>query len=264
MGQSGKYFSITKKISVAASVQNGGVISDGNLIADWQAIEIPKGASCLKSLTVLARPKGDATPTPNTFAAEFFFSKTNTVSLGTPGGAVTHYPMPDMIGLIKLDGGAYGTNVTNGTAIASTGMQGNEEQAGVPLILQGDPTTGDNVGFDTIYVGIMSSGNWTFGGSSTNASLNAIAEAGTAGAASTQVITMDGSGMDVREHFATGDVVHIGTSVGDPAADSLIGTIASVDSATQLTLESTSATDLVDGDILYNIHPITLVLGFEQ
>jgi len=172
--------------------------------------------------------------------------------------------MPDMIGLIKLDGGAFGTNTTNGTAIATTGNQGNEEQAGVPLVLQGNPTTGDNVGYDTIYVGIMSGGDWTFGGAGSDASLNAIAEAGTAGAASTQVITMDGSGMDVREHFAAGDVVHIGTSVGTPAADSLIGTIASADSATQVTLTSTSATDLVDGDILYNIHPITLVLGFEK
>ena len=70
--------------------------------------------------------------------------------------------------------------------------------------------------------------------------------------------------MDVREHFIAGDILHIGTSVGTPAADSLIGTVASADSATQLTLTSTSATDLVDGDILYNLHPITLVLGFEK
>ena len=75
---------------------------------------------------------------------------------------------------------------------------------------------------------------------------------------------MDGSSMDVRKHFIAGDVVHIGTSTGTPAADSLIGTIASADSATQITLDAVSPTLLVDGDILYNINPIRIILFFEQ
>ena len=70
--------------------------------------------------------------------------------------------------------------------------------------------------------------------------------------------------MDVREHFAAGDIVHIGTSVGTPAADSLIGTIATADSATQVTLNAVSPTALVDGDILYNINPVKIILGFEK
>ena len=75
---------------------------------------------------------------------------------------------------------------------------------------------------------------------------------------------MDGTSMDVREHFAAGDIVHIGTTVGTPAADSLIGTIASADSTTQITLEAVSPTALVDGDILYNINPIKVILSFER
>ena len=126
------------------------------------------------------------------------------------------------------------------------------------LILAPDPTTGINVGYDKLYVGAVASDSFDF------TSINAIAEAGAAEAASTQVITMDGTGMDVREHFMDGDIVHIGTSVGSPAADSLIGTVASADSATQITLDAVSATALVDGDILYNIHPIRLVLSFER
>ena len=70
--------------------------------------------------------------------------------------------------------------------------------------------------------------------------------------------------MDVQEHFIDGDIVHIGTTVGPPAADSLIGTIASADSTTQITLDAVSPTALVDGDILYNIHPIKLILHFEK
>jgi len=250
----GKYFSVTKKISIAASVQHAGVIADGNLLADWQAIEIPKGAVCLKSLTLLARPKGNSTPTVNIFDCEIIFSKTNTFSLGTVGGAVTHFPLPDVQGLVKLDDGQFGTNVTNGTAIASTGMQGNEEQAGVPLILQGDPNSGDNVGFDTIYVGILSGGNWNFGGS--DASLNAVNETGFAAGTQT-VITMDGSSMDVREHFAAGDILHA-------QDNAVLGTLASADSATQLTLTAANTDAIAEDDIIYNLHPITLVLGFEK
>ena len=255
----GKYFSVTKKIEVAASLQHAAKFGAGEIIADWQAVQIPKGACCLRSLTMLVRPKGDATPTINAFPVDILFAKTNTVSLGTVNAIASHNPNPDILGIIEIEAGNYGGITTQSTAIATTNQGGDSESATTPLILQGDPTSGDNVGFDNVYVGILSRhADVDF------ISINAIAEAGSAGAASTQVITMDGTSMDVREHFAAGDVVHIGTTVGTPAADSLIGTITSADSATQITLESTSATDLVDGDILYNLHPITLVLGFEK
>tara|TARA_R110000737_G_scaffold78035_1_gene109302 strand:- start:324 stop:1088 length:765 start_codon:yes stop_codon:yes gene_type:complete len=253
----GKYFSVTKKMPIIASLQHV-AFGAGDVLVDWQPIQIPKGSACLRSLTMLVRPKGDATPTDNNFGCDIVFSTTNTQSLGTVNSQVDHRPFPDAIGLIEITTGHYGINVFNSTAIATTNNNGDNEAAGIPIVLTGDPTTGDNVGYDTIYVGIVANGNFDF------TSLNAIAEAGSAGAASTQVITMDGSGMDVREHFAAGDVVHIGTSVGTPAADSLIGTVASADSATQITLTDTSATDLVDGDTLYNLHPITLILGFEK
>ena len=255
----GKYFSVTKKIEVAASKQHASKFGSGQIIADWQAIQVPKGACCLRSLTMLVRPKGDSTPTRNAFAMDIMFSKTNTVSLGTVNADAYHIPNPDIIGMIEIDSGNYGTTSMNSVAVATTSRNGDAESASTPLVLQGDPASGDNVGFDTIYVGILSRhADVDF------ISINAIAEDTSAGAAASQVITMDGTGMDVREHFAAGDVVHIGTSVGTPAADSLIGTIASADSATQLTLTSTSETDLVDGDILYNLHPITLVLGLEK
>ena len=252
-----KYFSVTKKMPIAASKQHT-AFGSGDVLVDWQPIEIPKGSSCLQSLTMLVRPKGDATPTDNNFAANIVFSTTNTQSLGTVNSAVDHRPFPDVIGLVAITTGHYSINVFNSTVIATTNNNGDGNEASIPIVLTGNPTSGDNVGYDTIYVGIVANGNFDF------TSINAIAEAGAAGAASTQVITMDGSGMDVREHFAAGDVVHIGTSTGTPAADSLIGTVASADSATQITLTDTSATELVDGDTLYNLHPITLVLGFEK
>jgi len=255
----GKYFSVTKKIEVAASKQHASKFAIGDVIADWQPVQIPKGASCLRSLAMLVRPKGSSSPTRNGFPMDIYFSKTNTVSLGTVNAQADHRPSNDFIGLVEIDSGNYGSSALNSTAIATTSINGDTEAASVPLVLQGDPTTGDNVGYDTIYVGVISRyADVDF------ISINAIAEAGAAGDASTQVITMDGSSMDVQEHFAVGDTLAIGTSEGTPAADSELGVIQSVDSATQLTLTAPSTTELVDGDIVYNTHPITLILGFEK
>ena len=246
----GKYFSVTKKISVAASKQPAAAFGAGDIVADWQAIQIPKGSSCLKSLTMLVRPKGDATPTDNDFAANIVFSKTNTQSLGTANSAVNHAPFPDVLGFIKIATGNYVTNVFNSTAIATTGSNGDDEGAGIPLVLTGDPTTGDNVGFDIIYVGIVALGAFDF------RSINAVNETGFS-AGSQTVITMDGTSMDVREHFAAGDILHA-------QDDAVLGTLASADTATQLTLTAANTDAIAEDDIIYNLHPITLVLGFEK
>ena len=247
----GKYFSVTKKISVAASKQHAAAFGAGDIVADWQAIQIPKGSSCLKSLTMLVRPKGDATPTDNDFAANIVFSKTNTQSLGTVNASVDHVPFPDIIGVIKIATGNYATNVFNSTAIATTGNQGDDNEAGIPLVLTGDPISGDNVGFDVVYVGIV-----TLGSIPDFRSINAVNEANFAAGAQT-VITMDGSGMDVREHFAAGDVLHA-------QDDAALGTVASADSATQITLTAANTDAIAEDDIIYNLHPITLVLGLEK
>ena len=81
-------------------------------------------------------------------------------------------------------------------------------------MLTGDPNSGDNVGFDTIYVAIVANGSPDF------TSINAVNEANF-GAGTQTVITMDGTSMDVREHFVAGDVLHA-------QDDAVLGTVASV------------------------------------
>ena len=246
----GKYFSVTKKIEVAASKQQLGAFSSGDVVADWQAIQIPKGSACLRSLTMLVRPKGDATPTDNNIGVDIIFAKSNTFTLGTVHATVTHVPNPDIIGLIEIGTGNYGSNVFQSTAVAGTTSNGDGDEAGVPIILTGYPTSGDNVGFDTIYVGIVTKGAFDF------SSINAVNETSFDAGAQT-VITMDGSGMDVREHFAPGDTLHA-------QDDAVLGTLSSADSATQITLTAANTEAIAEDDIIYNLHPITLVLGFEK
>ena len=251
----GKYLhSIELQPIIPASIQHAGAFATNSVLFDWQAIQVPKGSNALISAVAMIRPKGDTTPAPNHVKFDLVFSKTNTVSLGTQRAQPDHRPSNDFIGHATFEASHYLLAGVSATSVATLGVN----EARHPLILTGDVNTGDNVGYDTIYVGGIAGESTDF------QSINAIAEAGAADAASTQVITMDGSSMDVREHFATGDTVHIGTTVGTPAADSLIGTIASADSATQVTLEAVSPTALVDGDILYNINPIKIILSLER
>ena len=252
------YFTADVKPTITASKQHAGAFTAGNVLFDWTEVQVPKGTSRVIGAALLARPKGNAVATTNNFGAFLVFSKTNTQTLGVISANPTNVPSNDLLGFLEIeDTTSYASSTMKSTNVAMAGRASNNSTQANVLITPSQ--TGDNVGYDKFYVGGLANGAFAFG-----ASLNAIAEAGAADAASTQVITMDGTGMDVREHFAPGDIVHIGTSVGTPAADSLIGTIATADSATQLTLEAVSPTALVDGDVLYNIHPIRIVLFFEQ
>ena len=250
-----RYFSVEVKPTIPASKQNAAAFSAGDVLFDWVEFEIPKGTSRLIGATMITRPKGNATPTGNKFGSFLLFSKTNTLSYGTPNSAPTKYPTNDLLGLLELED-TTSFNIGSGTTVGMAGRASNTSTQ-ANLLLTGSQT-GSSVGYDKLYMAAQANGAFDF------TSINAIAEDTDAEHANSQVITMDGSSMDVREHFIAGDVVHIGTSVGTPAADSLIGTVASADSATQITLEAVSPTALVDGDILYNIHPIRVILHFEK
>jgi hypothetical protein len=246
-----KYFTVEKKLTIAASIQNAEAFASGEVMVDWTALEIPKGASCLRSATVLVRPKGDATPTNNVFAFDLVFSKTNTVSLGTPGAAVTHRPSGDFIGVLEVSADNFASAALQGTAVATLGTD--IEAGSPPLVLQGDPTTGDNVGYDTIYVGMIARGNFTF------ESINTVNETGFGVGAQT-VITMDdasaGTTMDCREHFAAGDVLHA-------QDDAVLGTLSSA-AAQAITLTAANTAAIADNDVIFNINPVKIILGLEK
>ena len=245
----GRFFTVEKKIEVEASKQHAAKFVQGDVIADWQPIQIPKGSCILRSLTFMVRPKGDAAPTPNSFPYDIVFSKTNTVSLGTVNSSIDHRPSNDFIGIVEIDANQWATSAWTSTAIASLGTD--TSASTLPLVLTGDPTSGDNVGFDTVYVGIVSRDNDV-----DFISINAVNETGFAAGAQT-VITMDGTSMDVREHFAAGDILHA-------QDDAVLGTLASADTATQLTLTAANTDAIAEDDIIYNLHPIKLVLGLER
>ena len=74
-------------------------------------------------------------------------------------------------------------------------------------------------------------------------------------AAGTQtVITLDTK--DATLCFAPGDVIHA-------VDDAVLGTIKTVDSATQITLTKANEDAIEDDDVLYNVSPIQLILSCE-
>tara|TARA_R110002072_G_scaffold17_1_gene118 strand:- start:11 stop:766 length:756 start_codon:yes stop_codon:yes gene_type:complete len=248
-----RYFSVEVKPTIPASKQNSAAFAAGDVLFDWVEFEIPKGTSRLIGATMITRPKGNATPTGNKFGSFLVFSKTNTVSYGTVNSAPTKTPSNDYLGFLELEDTTSFT-LGSGTNIGMSGRASNTSSQ-ANLLLTGSQT-GTNVGYDKLYMAAQANGLFDF------RSVIAIAEDTDADDAASQVITTDGS-VDESQILAVGDVLHIGTTVGTPAADSLIGTVAAV-ADNLVTLEAVSPTDLVDGDILYNINPIRVILHFEK
>jgi len=247
-----KYFTVEKLLTIAASKQHAGTMASGDLMVDWTALQIPKGASKLVGATVLIRAKGDATPTANVFGFDLVFAKTNTVSLGTVGGPIAHRPNNDILGAIEFDTNNFASGHFQSTAIGTVG--GDSNNACPPLVLQGDVTTGDNVGFDTIYVGVVSKSP-----SNTFESINTVAETSFNAGAQTVITMDDGSGgttMDCREHFAAGDILHA-------QDDAVLGNVAST-AAQAITLTAANTEAIADNDVIYNVNPIKIILGFEK
>ena len=187
---------------------------------------------------------------------DIVFSKTNTVSLGAVGTGLAHRPSNDLLGIVEVTEDNFGSSHFQSTGVAVVGggsSTSNNTNACPPMVLQGDVTTGDNVGYDTIYVGVVSKGSNTF------ESINTVAEA-SFGAGTQTVITMDdGSGgttMNCAEHFAAGDVLHA-------QDDAVLGTVASV-AAQAITLTAANTEAIADNDVIYNINPIKIILGFEK
>ena len=117
------------------------------------------------------------------------------------------------------------------------------------LVLTGEPDSGTNVGYDKLYVAAISKGdNSTWGPSTMKVS--------TETATTTPVVIV--KALDaLLAGIGPGDVLR-------DQADQLLGTVKSVDSATQITLEDNCANVSAVDQLVYNTCPITLILSFEK
>tara|TARA_R100000664_G_C2738859_1_gene127713 strand:+ start:186 stop:1028 length:843 start_codon:yes stop_codon:yes gene_type:complete len=278
------YFNTIVKPTIKASEQaaNSGVYTTQDVVFDWHAVDIPRGAAKLLGATAIFRQKhGNA---GQEFAFDLIYAKSinNTApsSLGTSNATAdgTGY-YNNVIGKTTFIAKDYMADILdNGVSIASA-SQGGADSDSVDMVLECEPGSGTNVGYDKLYVGMIvndSTGGFDF---STAAEISrAITIADNTGS----FVDADVEGTALNLVFAPGDVIHA-------ADDIIIGEIDTV-AASAVTFKfngeetrsetnytvpanlaafvtqngSGTAGDLADGDELYNVNPIKIILHFEK
>jgi len=258
------YFNVTAKPYILPSEQHDGNIVNTKILADWTEFEIPKGAAKLVGMTVLYRGKNGADVTPTDF--EVFWAKGNPdgsapTTLGVVTGDVVVPAGQPWYNLIQ--GKTY-VDVSNGlndvdlltmNVISVPNVTGGIADAGGvdgftntnSVVLQGEPNSGTNVGYDKLYCALIAKATHNWGAST-------ITVNGTP-AITTNIMTV--ADVDAFLMFAPGDVIY-------DEDDRLMGTVKSIDSATQITFVNNLANAGVNDKVLYNASPITLVLSFEK
>ena len=262
----GKYFNVTVKPTIDVAALAAGNFNNADVLFDWFGFDIPKGAARLVGITTLYRGKNGADYTPTDF--ELFWAKgekypnstgvLTPITLGDDGATVD---TPGWFHLIQgktfidADRGTndgdliYGNIVT--AQIVSGGSADNatvvREASENGLVLQGEPDSGTNVGYDKIYVAALAKGTHNWGAST---------------------MTVDGTMVTTSPVLTVADLsALISVGPGDVLKDEddeAIGTIKTVDSATQITMEDNLSTAPANDKLVYNTTPITLILSFER
>ena len=268
----GKYFTVEVKPDMGADGATTALsttFTDKDLLFDWHAFDVPKGANRLLSITSVIRGVNGADQLPGgtTEDIELIFAKDiKGVAPSTLGvnnaGVILPTVAPwfnHIIGRVVIDTSLQGDegnlvylNIVN-TDLAYNG--GAATYVNCPLVLQGDSTGSYRKdGYDRIYVAGITLGALDF---NTGVLLNETDSSDLA-ALGTATLVVDGT--DVRHVFAVGDEV----VAQDGAA---IGTIKSMThDATDgtIVLESAHTDALTNNDEIFHKAPIKLIMSFEN
>ena len=247
----GKYFTVEVKPTIpnVAAGQHA-AFADNDLLFDWFAFDVPKGTSFIKQIVLEVRPNGLSGAAVNERALDLIFAKTVNgaapTSLGTANSALTAdvNNSNHMIGYVAGNSYAYEGHLDS-TAVAIA----REAKAG--LIIEGEPDSGTNVGFDRIYLAGVAGAAFDF------RSLVQINN----GTLDGDTFTVDGQ--DPRNMFAVGDVI-AATTTADTSVSKSLGTIKSMPDANTIILESTTENAILNDDFIYNTTPVRILLGCEK
>ena len=275
----GKYFTVDVKPSITATLQNS-VFGNGDIVFDWTPFDVPKGANRLLDVSELIRKKNGI------YANEygFFLLYARSIngeapaSLGTvnaTAGGTGYYN--NIIGKSVFLASDYTGNLIDNMHVA--GLNAGGATNDIPtVVLQGEPSSGQTVGYDTIYVAMVAEGAFDF-----TTDVNADDAVDVSGLSVATITTLDGTACNVS--FAPGDILHA-------TDDIILGEVESIDAnnitfktdgskvyhaggrvlftnpdgfaAWQVQNGADGAGDLADDDELFNLHPITLKFSFER
>jgi len=240
--KTGYFNSSLIKPLVIASAQHA-AFNDGEIVFDWTGFEIPRGTAKLLGATIKIRAKGDTGQTVQPAGVDLLFAKgpvpdATPTSLGTAGAEVTNFASTDIVGAVpSAAADSFGIRTLYQSTVSSS-----------ELVLEPNGNSGANVGVDKFYVAGLAAGALDF------TSVLTVNETGFGAAAQTVITTAD---LDPRLNLVPGDVIHA-------EDDAVLGTILTVDSATQITLTAANTAAIADDDVLYNVNPIEIILHFQK
>ena len=237
------YFTVQTRPTIPASKQHAGNISDTHVLFDWTEFEIPNGTSTLFQMSAIIDGKNGAD-----YAAaldfELIFAKSHNhvapTTLGEVGAAVdTPGWKHNVIARHLMDASAYSNDGDLIFMNVQTGMLDRNR-----ICLSPEMTTG---AYNKLYVAGISKGN----------SFNWQSSMTVDGTPATTQKNLDVASVSALLGVAPGDVLH-------DEDDRLMGTVSSVTDATNILMVDNLANAGVNAKKLYNVHPIKLILGFEN
>ncbi len=257
-----KYFTVEVKPTMPGNHQaaNSSVYNQKDVLFDWTSFQIPKGAAKLTAVTAVFRGTNGGVQVARDLDLVFAKSINGTApaTLGNSNSTVSAAPVVanHIIGLTHLDsGGDFGASGFDYFNVAATGS-GAAASLIPELVLQGEATSGDNVGFDTIYIAGIAGAAFDFG--------TTVLVRGAITADNTTTIPTDAGNDDDPNAdliFAVGDVLETGT--GDT-----VGTISSIatfgSSKQDITLTANNVEAIANNEELFNLNPIRIILSFEK
>tara|TARA_X000001382_G_scaffold59397_1_gene40911 strand:- start:251 stop:1033 length:783 start_codon:yes stop_codon:yes gene_type:complete len=257
-----KYFDVTVKPTVPASKQQDGAFSAGDVLFDWTPFQIPKGSARLLNTFVTVR--GTDAADQGALDIELFFAKSidnnAPATLGDEHAAVDSSGWQNnLIGYQMLDHSSNSTGSSDDLVFITT-LQSGSRGGGPDVVLTGEPNSGDNVGFDTIYVACITQGAHNF-------STTVLARGGTTADGSVAIIETDkGSNDDPDAEliFVPGDVL----ATTNNTDDRTLGTVKSIaafgSSKQDITFEAAITSTIADNEEIYNLNPVVLKFSFEK
>ena len=258
----GKFFNVDVNPDiVAGDISTAfGDIGANDIVFDWTAVDVPKGASMLRSVSAFVNAEDGAYGSGSLTDYELIFAKSvdgvAPPTMGVTNAAQTGcFPLRHhYVGSVMLDSVITKATVTNlafGVAYVSGTNPSQDFNNGLPLVVDLDPIGGTNVGYDKLYVA-------GFQMAARNYNTNVLAD-GAVDASSALSTTITVKTVDATKLFSPGDQVYV-MDLDTP----IPGTLTKVEAVTLTLSEANTTVDIADGDELINANPIRLKLGFEK
>ena len=259
-----KYFNvdvIPDCIAGDVSDNNGGDVGAGDVIFNWTAVDVPKGSCLLKNITAYVNAEDGAYGAGSLVDYELVFAKSiNGVAPSNLGDINTAQDgcgelRSHFVGSARLESAAaLGTlsKTTFGVIYNSTVASSANSNIGPEFVIDLEPSSGTNVGYDTLYVAALQVAARNYG---TGVLLNESTIDASANPTSTIIV----DGVDATKIFSVGDQVYV-VDLDTP----IPGTLTKVEPLLLTFSETNSTVDITENDELLNANPIRIRLGFES